>query len=76
MEPVEFTCMTYKKKFVVEDPLVIRLKNGRHAFKAPCPWRSSTGRILYAYKFCSVHDYEAHRERNRLGCGFSDPESE
>ncbi len=58
MTKVLMTCMTTKTKFEVEDPPVIVLRNGRYAFKAPCPWEGKNGKQLHAFKFCSA---EAHR---------------
>ena len=31
--PVTMTCMTTKKKFEVDDPPVVELKNGRYAYR-------------------------------------------
>jgi len=55
---VEFTCMTTKKKFTVDDPEVIVLKNGRYAYQVPCPWAGKNGKSLIAVKFCSTVDYQ------------------
>ena len=55
---VEFTCMTTKKKFEVNDPDVVVLKNGRFAYRAECPWEGKNGRSLVAMKFCSTVDHE------------------
>ena len=56
---VEMTCMTTKKKFVVEDPDVVVLRNNKYAFKTQCPWPGKNNRVLWAYKFCSARDHEA-----------------
>ena len=55
---VQFTCMTTKKKFDLETPEVVILKNGRYAFCAQCPWEGKNGKTLKAFKFCSKRDYE------------------
>lgn len=55
---VQFTCMTTKKKFDVDDPEVVVLRNGRFAFRAECPWEGKHGKKLNAFKFCSKADYE------------------
>lgn len=54
------TCLTKKQKFSVEDPEVIRLANGRYAFRCKCPWQGKNGKDLYAYKFCSYKDWESY----------------
>ena len=56
------TCMTTKKKFDVEDPEVVVLKNGRFAFRVKCPWEGKNGKELYAFKFASATDYERYME--------------
>ena len=63
--PVEFTCMTTKKKFSVDEPEVRVLKNGRHAFTAPCPWDGKNGKPLNAYKFCSKADFETYAAKSQ-----------
>jgi hypothetical protein len=55
---VTMTCMTFKKKFDVDRPEVVQLKNGRYAYRAQCPWEGKNGRQLFAYKFCSREAYE------------------
>ena len=59
-EPVVMTCMTTKQNFTVIDPEVYVLKNGRYAYKAPCPWPGKNGKNLVAFKFCSKEAYENH----------------
>ena len=54
--------MTKKQKFMAENPTVVRLSNGRFAYKSKCPWEGKNGRELYAYKFCSIADYEHYVE--------------
>ena len=61
---VTMTCMTTKKKFEVEDPEVIVLRNGRYAFRAQCPWEGKNGKTLTAFKFCSFKDYEAFTSKS------------
>lgn len=51
--PVTMTCMTTKKKFEVDDPPVVELKNGRYAYRCECPWEGKNGKKLVAFKFCS-----------------------
>ena len=51
-------CLTTKKTFEVADPEVIVLKNGRFAFRAQCPWKHDTGKLLYAFKFASKKAYQ------------------
>ena len=56
--------MTTKKKFDVQNPPVIVLKNGRFAYKCECPWEGKNGKILHAFKWCSKEahlDYEARK---------------
>jgi hypothetical protein len=65
-------CLTTKKTFEVEDPEVIVLKNGRYAFRAPCPWKHDSGKLLYAFKFASKQAYEEFIAKNS---GESEPES-
>ena len=52
------TCMTTKQKFEVENPTVVVLKNGRYAYRVECPWEGKNGKVLHAFKFCSL---EAHK---------------
>jgi len=63
MPPVTMTCMTTKKKFDVEDPEVVVLKNNRYAFKATCPWTGKHDKELFAFKFCSKAAYEAQKAK-------------
>lgn len=63
MRTVEFTCMTTKQKFSVEDPEVCVMRNGKYQFKAPCPWDGKNGKKLTASKFCSKRDYEEYCAR-------------
>ena len=58
------TCMTTKKKFVVPDPEVVVLANGRYAYRAQCPWEGKNGRVLTAFKFCSKAAYEEYEARS------------
>ena len=51
------TCMTTKKKFDVDNPEVVVLKNGRYAYRAECPWEGKGGKTLTAFKFCSSEAY-------------------
>jgi len=63
---VTMTCMTTKKKFEVESPEVVVLRNGRYAYRAECPWQGKNGRDLVAFKFCSrqAHlEYEKNAEQ-------------
>jgi hypothetical protein len=52
--------MTTKKKFEIESPEVVVLRNGRFAFKADCPWNGKGGKPLVAYKFCSAQDWKEY----------------
>lgn len=54
---VNMLCMTTKKSFEIDNPPVVVLANGRYAYCAPCPWTGKNEKQLYAYKFCSVNDY-------------------
>lgn len=56
--------MTTKKKFEVEDPTVVVLRNGRYAFRVECPWEGKNGKKLTAFKFCSAADYQKYQEKN------------
>jgi hypothetical protein len=58
---VTMTCMSTKKKFDVEEPAAMRLKNGRYAFTAECPFECTCKRG--AFKFCSAADYQAQSEQ-------------
>lgn len=60
---VTMTCMTTKKKFDVEDPDVIVLRNGRFAYRAVCPWEGKNGKTLTAFKFCSAKAHEEFTEK-------------
>ena len=60
--PVTLYCMTTKKKFDVDRPEVVVLKNGRFAYRAMCPTKGKDGRDLYAYKFCSGDAHKAYLE--------------
>ena len=57
--PVTLTCMTTKQKFEVsdEDATVVVLKNGRYAYRVPCPWKGKNDKELVAFKFCSAEAY-------------------
>ena len=61
---VTMTCMTTKKSFDVEDPPVIRLANGRYAYRVPCPWDGKNGKKLTAFKFCSAAAYKAWQAKS------------
>jgi hypothetical protein len=65
-------CLTTKQTFEVEDPEVIVLKNGRYAFRAQCPWKHDSGKLLYAFKFASKKAYEEFIAKKS---GESEPES-
>ena len=60
--PVTLYCMTTKKKFDVENPEVIVLKNGRFAYRAMCPSKGKDGKDLYAFKFCSSQDHKRYTD--------------
>jgi len=55
--------MTSKKKFEVEDPEVVVLRNGRYAFRAECPWEGKNGKKLIAFKFCSAQNFKDFESR-------------
>ena len=57
---VEMTCMTTKKKFEVDNPEVIQLRNGKFAYRVRCPWDGRGGKQLYAFKFASRKAYDAY----------------
>jgi hypothetical protein len=59
---VEMTCMTTKKKFEVDGPEVVVLRNGKYCYKALCPWKGKNGRLLHAYKFASKAAWEEYRK--------------
>ena len=61
------TCMTTKQKFEVEpeDAPVVVLKNGRFAYRVQCPWEGKSGKVLYAFKFCSAEAHRVYEERKR-----------
>ncbi len=63
-ETVTMTCMTTKKRFDVEDPPVIVLKNGRYAYRAKCPWSGKNDKELFAFKFCSALAYQRYCGRS------------
>ena len=54
---VELLCLTTKRKFTVERPNVVVLKNGRYAYKERCPWDGNNGKALYAFKWASKAAY-------------------
>ena len=58
---VSMTCMTTKKKFEVENPTVVVLRNGRYAYRCECPWQGKNGKQLFAFKFCSAADYDLYK---------------
>ena len=55
---VEFLCLTTKRKFELENPDVVVLRNGRYAFRAESPWKGKNDKTLFAFKFCRKEDYE------------------
>jgi hypothetical protein len=57
---VQMLCMTTKQKFEVESPEVVRLVNGRYAYRCECPWTGKDGRTLKAFKFASVKAFEEY----------------
>ena len=59
---VTMMCLTKKQKFEVENPEVVELKNGRHAYRAMCPWKGKQSRDLYAWKFCNKEAYDHYVE--------------
>lgn len=60
---VTMTCMTTKKKFEVENPTVVKLQNGRYAYRCECPWKGKNDKILVAFKFCSAVAWKEQCER-------------
>ena len=56
--------MTTKKKFEVEEPEVVVLRNGRYAFRADCPWEGKGGKKLTAFKFCSADAYNTYTAKH------------
>jgi len=73
MPTVTMTCMTTKKKFDVDDPEVVVLKNNRYAYRVKCPWQGKNDRDLYAFKFCSAQAYEDYNGKDGASAA---PESE
>ena len=69
-------CLTTKQTFEVEHPEVIVLKNGRYAFKAECPWKHASGKVLYAFKFASRKAYEEYSRNGNSEHKSSDSEHE
>jgi hypothetical protein len=65
MPIVTMTCMTTKQKFDVEDPEVIVLRNGRYAYRCPCPWEGKHGKQLFAFKFASAAAYTAYQDAQK-----------
>ena len=59
---VQMMCMTTKQKFEVENPPVIKLQNGRYAYRAECPWKGKNDRTLVAFKFCSEEAYNTYNQ--------------
>lgn len=59
---VTLYCMTTKKKFDVDNPEVVILKNGRFAYRAMCPTKGKEGKDLFAYKFCSSEDHKRYTD--------------
>ena len=58
---MNMSCLTTKKKFDVKNPEVVELKNGRHAYRAVCPWEGKQGKQLVAYKFTNKAAYERYQ---------------
>ena len=56
---VRMKCLTTKQDFDVENPEVLVLRNGRYAYRAPCPWEGPKGKQLHAFKFASKVAYAA-----------------
>jgi hypothetical protein len=63
---VTMTCMTTKKKFDVENPTVVVLRNGRYAFQAECPWEGKNGKKLVAFKFCSAENHREYEKSEQI----------
>ena len=57
---VTMMCLTKKQKFEVENPEVLELKNGRHAYRAMCPWKGKQSKDLFAWKFCNRADFDRY----------------
>ena len=79
---MEMSCLTTKKKFTAVNPEVVVLSNGRHAYRAQCPWKGKNERVLYAYKFTNAAAHGRCLERKRKFPGneeedehFNTPES-
>ena len=68
--------MTTKKKFDVEDPEVVVLKNNRYAYRVKCPWQGKNDRDLYAFKFCSAQAYADYSARTAPKASAAESESE
>ena len=62
-ESVMMYCMTKKQSFSVENPTVVRLANGRFAYRVMCPWKGKNNKDLYAFKFCSTEAYNAYNSK-------------
>ena len=76
MPTVTMTCMTTKKQFEVDDPDVVVLKNGRYAYRAPCPWEGKNGKQLSAFKFCSSQAHADFVAKGEHGACPEEQESE
>lgn len=57
---VTMTCMTTKRKFDIDEPECVMLRNGRYAYRCDCPWEGKNGKKLRAFKFCSKDAYLAY----------------
>ena len=69
---VQMTCMTTKNKFMVDNPEVRVLRNGRFAYRAECPWKGKPDKdgfekTLHAWKFCSKKAYETYQKSLEAG---------
>ena len=70
------SCLTTKKKFEAVNPEVVVLSNGRHAYRAQCPWKGKNERVLYAYKFTNAAAHGRCLERKRKFPGNGEEEDE
>ena len=58
--------MVTKEKFKVENPQVVQLRNGKHAYMAVAPWKNpKTGNECVAYKFCANPNKQKSETRDR-----------
>ena len=70
------SCLTTKKKFDAVNPEVVVLSNGRHAYRAQCPWKGKNDRTLYAYKFTNAAAHGRCLERKRKFPGNEEEEED